>query len=115
MARGTQTQIPIRLTETFFANAREVRSTQTDLTHGIRLAKAGGRRNTMKLEMPEIRNFEQPMARFEQTQNGIVYEVYDLGSPQGNQIMAALLEGRRENATQMSISNVETATWWRFI
>ena len=115
MARGTQTQIPIRLTETFFANARQVRSTQTGETHGISLAKAGGRRNTMKLEMPEIRDFDQPMARFEQTQDGIIYEVYDLGSPQGNQIMAALTDGRRDNTTQMSIRNVETATWWRFI
>jgi hypothetical protein len=115
MARGTQTQIPIRLTETFFANAQEVSSAQTGVTHGIRLATTHGRRNTMKLEMPETRDFDQPMARFEQTENGIVYEVYDIGSPQGNQIMAALTDGQSNNETQMSISDVETATWWRFI
>lgn len=115
MARGTQTQILIRLTETFFANAHEVRSTQERGTHGIRLATTHGRRNTMRLEMPETRDFDQPKARFEKTENGIVYEVYDLGTPRGNQIMAALTDGRSNNATQMSISDVETATRWRFI
>ena len=67
----------------------------------------------MKLEIPEKRDFDQPVARFEMTPEGIVYEAYDVGSPQGNQIMASLEEGRRDNTTQLSISDVEHATWWR--
>jgi hypothetical protein len=76
---------------------------------------ARGTPNTMKLELPETLNLAQPMARFERTPQGIVYEVYDLGTPGGNQIMAALDDGRRDNTTQMTISDAERATWWRFI
>lgn len=43
------------------------------------------------------------------------YEAYDIGSPQGNQIMATLDEGRHNGTTQLSKSNAESATWWRFI
>lgn len=67
----------------------------------------------MKLEIPEMRDFVQPVARFEMTPDGIVYEAYDVGSPQGNQIMTALEDGRRDNTTQLSISDAERATWWR--
>jgi hypothetical protein len=62
-----------------------------------------------------MRDFAQPVARFEKTPEGIVYEVYDVGSPQGNQIMATLDEGRRDGTTQMTISSADHATWWRFI
>lgn len=115
IARGTQTQIPMRLTSTFFANDRTVTSSRTGDVHGINVAMARGTPNTMKLELPETLNLTQPMARFERTPRGIVYEVYDLGTPGGNQIMAALEDGRRDNTTQMTISDAERATWWRFI
>jgi hypothetical protein len=62
-----------------------------------------------------MRDFAQPVARLEKTQEGIVYETYDVGSPQGNQILASLEEGRRDGTTQMTISNANRATWWRFI
>ena len=113
--RPTQTQIPFRVVDTFFGNATEVRSTSSAEAHGIIQASARGNRNTIKLEIPEMRDFVQPVARFERTPEGIVYEVYDVGSSQGNQIMATLEEGRRNGATQLSISNAESATWWRFI
>jgi hypothetical protein len=113
--RPTQTQIPFRVVDTFFGNATEVRSSHSGQAHGIISASARGTRNTMKLEIPEMRDFVQPVARFERTPEGIVYEAYDVGSPQGNQIMASLEEGRRDRATQLSISNAESATWWRFI
>jgi len=67
----------------------------------------------MKLELPETLNLRQPMARFERTPQGIIYDVYDLGTSEGNQIMAALEDGRRDNTTQMTISNAQRATWWR--
>lgn len=114
-SRGTQTQVPFRVVETFFRNENSVRSAHSGEAHGINKASAKGKPNTMKLEMPETRDFDQPMARFEKTQDGIVYEVYDVGSPQGNQIMASLEEGKRDQTTQMTISDAERATWWRFI
>lgn len=113
--RPTQTQIPFRVVDTFFTGATEVRSAHSADAHGIIEASARGARNTIKLEIPEMRNFTQPVARFEKTSEGIVYEVYDVGSPQGNQILASLEEGRRDGTTQMTISDADRATWWRFI
>lgn len=113
--RPTQTQIPFRVVDTFFGNATEVRSTHSGEAHGIIEASARGNRNTIKLEIPEMRDFVQPVARFERTSDGIVYETYDVGSPQGNQIMATLEEGRRDQSTQLTISDAARATWWRFI
>jgi hypothetical protein len=115
MDRPTQTQIPFRVVDTFFKDANEVRSAHSGDAHGINEASARGGRNTIKLEIPEMRDFAQPVARFEKTPEGIVYEAYDVGSPQGNQIMASLEEGRRDRSTQLSISNADSATWWRFI
>ena len=113
--RPTQTQIPFRVLEKFFAGAHEVKSTHSGLIHVISSASARGGPNTMKLEIPEMRNFVQSLARFERTPEGIVYEVYDVGSPKGNQILTALEDGRQDNTTQLSITNPESATWWRFI
>jgi len=111
--RPTQTQIPIRVADTFFRGVTEVQSSHSGQRHGIIEATARGGRNTMKLEIPEMRDFVQPVARFERTPEGVVYEAYDVGSSQGNQIFAALEEGRSDNTTQLSISDVERATWWR--
>ncbi len=112
--RPTQTQIPIRVADTFFRGVTEVRSVHSGQTHVISKATARGGLNTIKLEIPEMRDFVQPVARFERTpEGGIAYEIYDVGSPQGNQIIASLEEGRRSNTTQLSISDVERATWWR--
>ncbi len=113
--RPTQTQIPFRVVDTFFGSATSVRSTHSGEVHGIIEASARGGRNTIKLEIPEMRDFAQPVARFERTPDGIVYEAYDVGSPQGNQIMTTLEEGRRDSTTQLTISDAERATWWRFI
>ncbi len=113
--RPTQTQIPFRAVDTFFKDATEVRSSSSGEIHGIIHASARGGRNTIKLEIPEMRDFVEPVVRFEKTSNGIIYEAYDVGSPQGNQIMASLQEGRTDGSTQLSIKNEESATWWRFI
>ncbi|HEY7338932.1 MAG TPA: phospholipase D family protein [Bryobacteraceae bacterium] len=113
--RPTQTQIPFRVVDTFFGNATEVRSVSSNEARGIIQASARGNRNTIKLEIPEMRNFDQPVARFERTPDGITYEAYDVGSAQGNQIITSLEEGRRDGSTQLSISDADRATWWRFI
>ena len=111
--RTTQTQIPIRVADTFFRGITEVRSAHSGQTHGIHVATARGGRNTMKLEIPEMADFAQPVARFERTTEGVVYQTYDEASPQGHQIMTTLEEGRTDNTTQLSISDAERATWWR--
>lgn len=113
--RPTQTQIPFRVADTFFRNVRSVRSAHSGQAHQISEASARGDRNTIKLEIPEMRYFGQPLARFERTPQGIVYEVHDTGSASGNQILLSLEEGRRNGTTQMTISDAQRATWWRFI
>jgi hypothetical protein len=113
--RPTQTQIPFRVVDTFFQGATAVRSAHDDVSHGIIAASARGGRNTIKLEIPEMRNFAQPLARFERTPNGIVYEAYDAGSPRGNQILQSLQAGQQDGTTQQSIRDSQRATWWRFI
>lgn len=111
--RTTQTQIPIRVADTFFHGVTEVQSAHSGVRHGIHVATARGGRNTMKLEIPEMADFAQPVARFERTPEGVEYETYDVGSPQGDQIMTTLEEGRGDNTTQLSISDADRATWWR--
>jgi HKD family nuclease len=113
--RATQTQIPFRAVNAFFGSATAVRSTHSGELHDFIQTKARGKSNTIRIEIPEMRNFDQPLARFERTTDGIVYEVYDVGSAQGNQILASLEEGRSNGTTQLSITDAETATWWRFI
>jgi hypothetical protein len=113
--RPTQTQIPFRVADSFFRSASVVRSTHSGLVHKIHEASARGGRNTIKLEIPEMRHFRQPLARFERTPQGMVYEVHDAGSASGNQILLSLQDGRRNGTTQMSISDAQRATWWRFI
>src|ERR1043166_5847817 len=68
--RPTQTQIPFRVIDTFFRGATEVRSSHSGQAHDIISASARGSRNTMKLEIPEMRDFSQPVARFERTPDG---------------------------------------------
>lgn len=113
--RPTQTQIPFRVKDAFFVGATHVLSVHSYEQHGIHPASARGGRNTIKLEIPEMRDYAQPVARFEKTPDGIVYETYDAESVQGKQIMASLEEGRVDNSTQLSVSDAERATWWRFI
>ena len=114
-ARRTQVQIPIRLLNVFFAGVNHVTSTHSGVSHNIIRAQARGITNTIKMEMPEINNFAQPLARFENTPAGMVYQVYDVGSAQGNQILGSLQQGIQDGSTQMSISDANRATWWRFI
>jgi hypothetical protein len=115
--RPTQTQIPIRVLETgFFGGMGEVESAHSGERYTIREASARGGRNTLKLEIPEMRDFSDPVARFERTPTGVIYQTYDVGTPQGNQIMNALRDGRRNGSTQLTVpGNPDSSTWWRFI
>ena len=113
--RPTQTQLPFRVVDTFFQNADAVRSAHSNQKHLLIEARARGDRNTVKLEIPEMREFRQPVARFHRTANDVVYEAYDAHTPEGTQIMESLQAGRRDGSTQLTVSDAERATWWRFI
>lgn len=113
--RPTQTQIPIRVVQTFFAGVSSVQSSHSGVVHGLHQASARGAINTIKLEIPEMRNFADPVARFEKTGSGVIYEVHDASSPSGKQITARLQAGHIDGSTQTSIKDLASSTWWRFI
>lgn len=115
LARVTQTQIPFRVAENFLAGISEVESAHTGNRHGLQIAKAHGKQNTTKMEIPEARGFSDVFARFEKTPTGVIYEVYDAGTAQGEQIRKSLEDGMTSGVTQTSISEVSRATWWREI
>lgn len=113
--RPTQTQVPFRVSEVFFKSVTNVRSVHNGEFHDLILAQTQGGRNTLKLEVPEMRKFADPMARFEKTPSGIEYEVHDVGTPMGNQILNSLNNGFANGTTFTSISDIPRATWWRYI
>jgi hypothetical protein len=116
--RPTQTQIPIRLFKTgFFGSSGEVVSAHSNMRKEIHEARSGGSGpNTLKLEIPEMRHFSDPVIRFQQVGTDLVYETYDVGTPQGNQIMAALKAGQSSGETELTVpAKPKEATWWRFI
>lgn len=113
--RPTQTQIPMRVVQTFFAGVSSVQSAHSGVTHGLHQASARGAVNTIKLEIPEMRHFADPVARFEKTGSGVIYEVHDASSSSGKQILSRLQAGHVDGSTQTSIKDLTSSTWWRFI
>ena len=85
----TQTQIPFRLFDSFFNGEKKIRSAHSGRTRAMTQSSSSGRRNTMKFQIPEMKNFSLPVARIENTPSGLVYEVYDFESPQGQKIMSS--------------------------
>jgi HKD family nuclease len=112
--------IPIAVARSaFFGSITSVISTHDGQTHEVRKAIARGILNTLKLEIPEMRNMQDPVARFERTgPTSIHYQVYDRASPKGSTILASLKAGLAASppSTQLTVPSApESATWWRFI
>ncbi|CAB3764291.1 phospholipase D-like domain-containing protein [Paraburkholderia solisilvae] len=122
-ARGTQVQIPLAvLREPFFGGATQVTSVADGVARGIHATHAKRAQstnpNTLKLEMPETHNMNDPVARFERSAAGIQYEVYDATSPKGQSIMQSLTAGRLMSppTTRLTVPSApNSSTWWRFI
>lgn len=118
-ARGTQTQMPMRvIASSFFDGYSTVRSLHDGQVRGVHQAHANGKVNTLKLEIPETASMSDPMIRFERTSSGIQYQVWDKGSTQGGAIWTSLEAGRNANPPTTFLtkpSNPDQSTWWRFI
>lgn len=108
----TQTQIPLRVVDGFFAGSRTLRDARTGRSRTMTLSKAGEARNTMKLQLPEIAGMTDPVARFERRDDGVTFEVYDSSSPEGGRIADLLDEGVRNGSTRKTQRG---ATWWRLL
>ena len=117
-ARGTQVQMPIQAVETdFFKGVNAIVSEHDGRGRGLHPAKAHGKRNTIKVEIPESAAMTDPVLRLERTANAITYRAFDANSIMGSQIRDALLMGfkMKPPVTFSSISDIERSTWWRFI
>jgi hypothetical protein len=116
--RPTQTQLPKQVYNQFFQHVASIRSSHDNRVHNVIQATARGIVNTLKLEIPEMRNFVDPVVRFEKTATGVIYEAYDASSILGTPIMAALRRGlvMRPVVTYMTKpATPNISTWWRFI
>jgi HKD family nuclease len=115
-SRGTQAQIPMR--EPFFAGVTQAYSVATGVLRKISAThptRAHGTRNTLKLEMPETRGMIEPVARFEHTETGMQFEVYEASTPKGQLIMQSLQAGMTSSpvTTQMTQPWAPSnSTWW---
>ena len=118
--RPTQTQLPknVAMSPFFGGRATSVISAHSGESHRVSEAKARGMVNTLKLEIPEMRNMNDPVVRFEKSSGGIHYQVYDRNTPQGNTIMKALEAGLTINPPSTTLTkpaSPDSSTWWRFI
>jgi HKD family nuclease len=116
--RPTQTQLPKQVYNEFFGNVASIRSSHDNRDHNVIEATARGTVNTLKLEIPEMRTFADPVVRFERTVTGVIYEAYDAASVLGKPVMAALRRGLAMSpaVTKMTKPRTpDTSTWWRFI
>jgi len=116
--RPTQTQVPMAVyRDPFFRGVTEIISSHDGRRHPILEARARGGVNTLKLEIPEMRDFDDPVLRLEKTDSGMYYQAYDAQSALGRPIHVALQRGMRTTprATLITRPPIERATWWRFI
>jgi len=117
--RPTQTQLPKAVAQsTFFGGATTVTSSHNNESHIISEATARGIVNTLKLEIPEMRDMADPVIRFEKTAIGIIYQAYDRASSQGQAIMRTLVQGQSDLSNPTRLTTPRTpnvSTWWRFI
>jgi HKD family nuclease len=118
--RPTQTQLPKAVYDDgFFAGVDAIRSLHDGRAHEVRKAWARGIINTLKLEIPEMRNFADPVLRFLRGHDGtVVYEAYDRGTPAGDGIFKALADGRTTTPRKTFLTlpgSPGQATWWRFL
>lgn len=108
----TQTQIPFRVLDSFFGDEIRVQAVHSGTVREMTVSLSDQKRNTMKLQLPEMANMRDPVARFKRTRNGITYEIHDMDSPEGKQIKLLLDEGLRLGTTYRTQG---AATWWRIL
>lgn len=117
--RRTQIQFPIRLmSKPYCAGVTSLRSSQGGVRHKIREANARGKRNTLKVEVPEIETLDSFVMRLNRKGSDLVYDVYDTASPEGRRVWKALEDGL-QTSPAVTIStvpgNINSSTLFRFI
>ena len=117
--RRTQIQIPMEVVrDPFFSGIAHLTSAHDGRTHDLITASARGGPNTIKLEVPEINPFVDPVIRLERTASQVVYQAFDADSVLGFPIMEALTSGLSSEPPETYLTRPRdpgSATWWRFI
>ena len=109
---GTQTQIPFGAVDEYFRKDLLVRSVMSGQVRSMTLSKADGRRNTMKLQLPEMMRMKDPVIRFERNAKTFNYSLHEASTPEGMAIVASLEEGLLDGSTRRTQGK---ATWWRLL
>jgi hypothetical protein len=112
---GTQTQIPFAVVDGFLSGKTKITSGHSHASRTMTQSSSGGSRNTMKLQMPELANIKNPVARIERGYVGTTYYVYDSDTEQGREIMRLLEHGRHDGTTRMTSGGMKNGTWWRVV
>jgi hypothetical protein len=109
---GTQTQIPFGAIDEYFHKNLKVRDATSGQVRSMTMSKADGRRNTMKLQLPEMIDLVDPVIRFERTADTLTYSLHDASSREGAVIVSSLEEGLLDGSTRRTQGK---ATWWRLL
>jgi len=114
--RRTQVQIPLALYYGYVFPATTITNRFGDVRNVV-LAHARGRVNTVKVEIPEIADYADPVLRFTVTPNGgIVYETFDAWVGAGQSIMNSLRSGLTTKKTTVTLPRQqERATWYMLV
>jgi len=96
---GTQIQIPVMANQRFFDNSADVISEHNGEAHSIHEARARGKTNTLKLEIPECRELTVPVLVFRKTDGGTMYRVFDGQSGEGAKLLKRLDQGLADGST----------------
>src|SRR5262249_48735187 len=86
-ARPTQVQLPMTLETVFVHGIDSITNAETGESHNFVRTFARGSQNTLRVELPEIRYFSDPVVRFERTPDAILYRAFDRNSAEGREIM----------------------------
>lgn len=115
--RGTQVTLPRELHREYFNNVDCVTSVHDGRSHKIitAIARRNGKLNMIKAEIPETKDFQEPILLFAKNADGIFYEAIDGNTPQGSESFDLLKSGIPTNETRLSSQPSNYATWWRFI
>ena len=112
---GTQTQFPFAVLDGFLGGQVKITSGHSLSSRAMTQSSSDGSRNTLKLQMPELGDIKDPVARIERGAVETTYYVYDSDSEQGRAIMRLLETGRRNGTTRMTTGGPERGTWWRVV
>lgn len=105
---GTQVQVPIE-SQPYFDGYDSVTSSHSKQSKAFCKARARGRLNTLKVEMPECRSVTTPIVVFHKVGDTMEYSVLD-GDNEGASFLDSLVAGLDDGSTRRSNSR---STMWR--